>query len=185
MVLLIFVSVSVPVWNDISFLDARIDGRAIKYGVWGYTGSKATLGYSLQPFGINDTFLNNASLKNLTYMLVLHPIGAGLSFLAVIFGAFSAYSYNRIGAILMTITSSLAFLVIAIAFSVDMILWNIVRTRFKNDGGTATLSNANWLTVGALIALILGSCAAGCGSFGRYKYHGHHLYRHRHSHTSY
>ncbi len=83
----------------------------------------------------------------------------------------------------MTIASSLAFFVTVVVFSIDMILWNIVRTRIRNDGGTATLGNANWLTVGALIALTIGSCAAGCGSFGRYRYQRHHHYHHRELHT--
>jgi len=183
MVLLLFVSVSVPVWKDISFLDTKIDGRVIKFGLWGYTGSKQTLGYSLRPAGINDTFLDNVSLKDLTYIMILHPIGAGLSFLSVIFGAYGSVNYDRLGAILMTIASSLAFFLTAVVFSIDMILWNIVRTRIRNDGGTATLGNANWLTVGALIALIIGSCAAGCGSFGRYRYQRHHHYHHRELHT--
>jgi len=184
MILLIFVSVSVPVWEDISFLDTRINGKVVKYGVWGYTGSKATLGYSLQPPGFDDTFLNNATLKNLTYILILHPIGAGLSFLSVAFGAWGVISYDRLGTILMTMASSLAFLVTTIAFSIDMILWNIVQARIKNDGDTATLGNANWLTLGALVALILGSCAAGCGSFGRYRNSRYH-YHLRRSATSY
>ena len=49
MVLLIFVSVSSPVWENIYFLTATVTDE-IRYGIWGYciTGgecSKATLGY--------------------------------------------------------------------------------------------------------------------------------------------
>jgi hypothetical protein len=49
MVLLIFVSVSVPVWNAIYFLSANINGRVIRFGVWGYTGSQRQIGYSFDP----------------------------------------------------------------------------------------------------------------------------------------
>ncbi|KAF8343875.1 actin cortical patch SUR7/pH-response regulator pali [Cantharellus anzutake] len=177
MVLLIFVSVSVPVWSKVSFLNITTDGNAIKFGVWGYTGSAKGLGYSLQPFGINDSFLNNGALKNLTYILVFHPVAAGLSFLSVVFGACGALNYSRFGAIFMTLVSALAFLITAIAFAVDMVLWDIVRSRIRNDGGSANLGNAIWMTLGALVALIFGSCAAGCGSFGRYRQHrqSHHF----------
>ena len=57
MVLLIFVSVSSPVWENIYFLKATVTDE-IRYGIWGYciTGgecSKATLGYQagLGPVG--------------------------------------------------------------------------------------------------------------------------------------
>ena len=73
----------------------------------------------------------------------------------------------------MVLSSALAFLVIAIAFAIDMILFNIIRSRIRSDaiGNSAYLSNAIWLTLAALVALVLGTCAAGCGSFGRYRHH--------------
>lgn len=79
----------------------------------------------------------------------------------------------------MTLLSAIAFIVVLVAFVIDMILWNIVRHRISqaNDsiGGanlyySAQLGNANWMTLGALIALIVGTCAAACGSFGRYRH---------------
>lgn len=42
MVLLIFVSVSVPTWNAISFLNVG----PIRYGVFGFTGSPIQIGYN-------------------------------------------------------------------------------------------------------------------------------------------
>jgi hypothetical protein len=41
------ISVSVPVWEKISFLDASIAGKVVRLGVWGYTGSARKLGYSV------------------------------------------------------------------------------------------------------------------------------------------
>jgi len=185
MILLIFVSVSVPVWDKTSFLDTNIHGKSIKFGMWGYTGSQKKLGYAINSALIglsnNSSLLNSSVLKNLTYILVLHPVAAALSFVAVVFGACGAFSYSRLGTIMMTLVSSLALFVTVIAFSIDMILWNIVRNQIRSDNSanTAKLGNANWLTLGALIALVMGSCAAGCGSFGKYRYRHHH-----HSHHS-
>jgi hypothetical protein len=71
----------------------------------------------------------------------------------------------------MTVFSALGVLVTTVAFVVDMILWNIVRQRIRDDtsGNSAALSNANWMTLAGLLALVLATCAAGCGSFGRYQ----------------
>jgi len=173
MVLLIFVSVSVPVWNDVSFLDSIIAGKMVRFGVWGYTGSATKVGYSINgPLPLHDQLLETTALRNLTDMLVLHPVAAGLSFLAFAFGIWGAATYSRLGTILMTLISALAFLVTVIAFSIDMILFNIIgsRIRFDAPGNRAHLSNAIWLTLSALIILAFGTCAAGCGSFGRYRY---------------
>ncbi|KAF8309509.1 pali-domain-containing protein [Clavulina sp. PMI_390] len=174
MVLLIFVSVSVPVWDKITFLDSEIAGKAIGWGVWGYTGSSKGLGYTIDSsaLGLNDSLLNTSVLRNLTYILVLHPIGAGLSFLAFMFGLCGSITYNRVGTILMTLISSVALLVTVVAFAIDMILFTIIRSRIRADatGNTASLGKAIWITLGALAALVLGTCAAGCGSFGRYRH---------------
>lgn len=43
-ILLVFVCVSSPTWDAISFLDVGT-GRQIHYGVFGHTGSKVGLGY--------------------------------------------------------------------------------------------------------------------------------------------
>ncbi|KZS87470.1 pali-domain-containing protein, partial [Sistotremastrum niveocremeum HHB9708] len=172
MVLLIFVSVSVPVWDKISFLDANISGRVIRFGCWGYTGSAKHLGYSFDPsvLGFNSTKLNSSIIHNLTFVLILHPIGAGLAGLAVLFGL-CGEGYHRSGTILMSLTAGLATIVVLIAWVIDMVLWGIARDRIRSDGpsgSTAQFGNANWLTLGALVALMLGFCAAGVGSCGRY-----------------
>lgn len=41
-VLLIFVSVSPPTWESVYFLNA---GTGVRFGVFGYTGSKTSVGY--------------------------------------------------------------------------------------------------------------------------------------------
>jgi hypothetical protein len=48
-VLLIIVSLSAPIWNDVSFLNASVDGREVHFGVFGYTGSAHKLGYTINP----------------------------------------------------------------------------------------------------------------------------------------
>ena len=72
------VSVSPPTWEAISFLNATQGGKTIHFGVFGYTGSgKAHIGYTFAPdiLDYSDTELNSGILHNLTYVLILYPIG--------------------------------------------------------------------------------------------------------------
>ena len=57
--------------------------------------------------------------------------------------------------------SGLAFICTLIAWIIDMALWGIVRDVLRDNGVSAGYGNANWLTLGALIALSIDS--AGCG----------------------
>ncbi|CAE6416243.1 unnamed protein product [Rhizoctonia solani] len=86
-VLLIIVTLSAPIWNDVSFLNASVGGREVHFGVFGYTGSARKLGYTIDPaiLGLNSNNLNTKLIHNLTYVMVLHPVAAGLAGLAVIF----------------------------------------------------------------------------------------------------
>lgn len=69
----------------------------------------------------------------------------------------------------MTLFSSLATLVTLVAFVIDMVLFGIVRNRLRKEGITAAYGNANWLTLGALVALLVGFCVGSCGVFGSYR----------------
>ncbi|KZO97749.1 pali-domain-containing protein [Calocera viscosa TUFC12733] len=170
MVLLIFASISVPVWNKVTFLNATWDGAEVDFGAWGYTGSQRMLGYSWTAAlpGIQNTKLSETVFHNLTFVLVLHPIAAGLAGLAVIFG-FCGAGYSRIGTIFMSLTSSLATLVTLIAFIVDLVLFGIARSEIRSHGGAAQYGIANWFTVAAFVSLLLGFCAGVCGIFGSYR----------------
>ncbi|KAF9010710.1 hypothetical protein BDQ17DRAFT_1299266 [Cyathus striatus] len=162
MVLLIFVSVSVPTWDRVSFLNVGIGANQLRYGVFGFTGSKTQIGYLF-----TDDRINTGILHNLTKTLILHPIAAALAGLAFLFGLCGA-GYHRSGTILMTLLSGLALLATLVAWVIDMALFGIARHRYREDGIPAQYGNANWLTLGALVALMLGFCASACGVFGRY-----------------
>ena len=105
-------------------------------------------------------------------MLILHPIAAGLSGLAILFGLCGA-AYHRSGTILMAIAALLAFLVTLVVWIIDMVLFGIVRNRIRDAANTddaAQYGNANWMTLGALVSLALAFCAGTCGGiFGRYR----------------
>jgi len=164
-VLLVFVSVSEPTWHHIYFLRASTGASNIRFGVFGYTGTKAHIGYH---FPITTGELSTSTVHNLTYTLVLHPIAAGLSGIAVLFGLCGS-EYHRSGTVLMALSSSLAALVTLVAFILDMVLWSIARHEFRKLGFSAQYGNAVWLTLGALGALALGFCTSTCGIFGSYR----------------
>jgi uncharacterized membrane protein len=167
-VLLIFVSVSSPTWEKISFLDVSSHGSQIHFGVFGYTGSKPAVGYSFDAAFSNSVSIDTRNIHNLTIALILHPIAAGLSGLAFIFGMCGLLT--RFGSVMQTLLSSLAGLVTLVVWVLDMALFGIVHRRLRNNGIPARLGNANWLTLGAFVALLLGCCAGIGGSLsGRYR----------------
>ncbi|TFL01499.1 pali-domain-containing protein [Pterulicium gracile] len=167
-VLLIFVCVSPPTWDAVYFLRAGAGAQEVRYGVFGYTGSGTSLGYNINPAGLNDNRLAAGTVRRLTQILVLHPIAAGLSGLAFLFGL-CGVGYHRTGTIFMTIVSALATLVTLVVWVIDMVLFGIARNRIRNNGIPAEFGNALWITLGALVALLLGFCAAACGIFGNYR----------------
>ena len=69
----------------------------------------------------------------------------------------------------MTLLSGFALLATFVVFIIDMILFGIARQRYRDAGEIAQYGNANWLTLGALVALLLGFCTSACGVFGPYR----------------
>jgi len=151
--------------------------------VLGYTGSQTRLGYNfpityvsvyraLSEFQINRLDrtgeLGSSTIHNLTFTLILHPIAAGLSGLAVLFGICGS-EYHRAGTVLMALSSSLAALVTLVAFVLDIVLFSIARHEFRKFGWSSQYGNAIWLTLGALVALMLGFCTSTVGVFGSYR----------------
>ena len=70
---------------------------------------------------------------------------------------------------MMTLFAGLALLTTFVAWVIDMILFGIGRERYHDAGDAAQYGNANWLTLGALVALLLAFCTSACGIFGRYR----------------
>ncbi|KZT71041.1 pali-domain-containing protein [Daedalea quercina L-15889] len=167
MVLLIFASVSAPTWNAVRFLTTTVDGSTTNFGVFGYTGSTTHVGWYF-PSGVADSTLNNDLFHNLTGALILVPIAAGLSGVAFLFGLCGA-AYHRVGTVFMTLVSALAFLVTLVVWVIEMALFGVARDHVRNSGGVADYENANWLVLGALVALFLAFFASLCGTFGSYR----------------
>ena len=74
---------------------------------------------------------------------------------------------------MMSVLAALATLTTFVIFVIDMVLWGIVRNRLRGHGARAQYGNANWFTLGALVALGLGYCTAACAVFGNYRRRKH------------
>ncbi|KAI0066256.1 pali-domain-containing protein [Artomyces pyxidatus] len=169
-VLLVFASVSAPTWNAIYLFRASKGVDTVHFGVFGYTGTDTHIGYTFPEsrFGFYSSRLNSSTIHNLTDTLILIPISAGLAGLAFLFGLCGA-GYHRSGTVLMTLMAALAMLTTMVAWILDMVLFGIARSHFRDAGWSAQYGNATWLVLGAWVALLIGFCTAFCGVFGPYR----------------
>ncbi|TRM69608.1 hypothetical protein BD626DRAFT_15346 [Schizophyllum amplum] len=177
-VLLIFVTVSAPTWDSVSFLDVPSETGTTHFGVFGFSGSVAHVGFRfLVPInGYDYTAIEAGSVRNLTFTLVLYPIGKpwprllrdslNKCFSATCFSAFvvllefCGIRRRKGGKIAMILLAALATLVTVIAWILSMVLFGTVRSRFRDQDIDATWGNANWLGLAALVSLTCGLYAA-------------------------
>ncbi|KAK7692654.1 hypothetical protein QCA50_004287 [Cerrena zonata] len=166
-VLLIIASVSSPTWERISFLNTNANGGETHFGVFGFTGSDTHVGYFF-PGSIGDSRLNGGLFHNFTRILVLIPVAAGLSGIALIFGL-CGFAYHRAGTVFMTLVSALALLTTLVAWVIEMVLFGVARDHIRGNGFSAEFGNANWIVLGALVSLIIAFFTSACGIFGSYR----------------
>ena len=83
--------------------------------------------------------INPSGLHNLTYALILHPIAGGVALLALLMGLLGVWAASRIATIFMAVFSFIASVICLVVFVIDMVLWNLVRTRIRDAGHDAML----------------------------------------------
>ena len=69
----------------------------------------------------------------------------------------------------MSLTLALAFLTTLIAWVIETLIFDEARIRTRDNGVDATLGNANWLVLGALIALFIDVFVTACRIFTSYR----------------
>nr|GAT57672.1 predicted protein [Mycena chlorophos] len=155
--LLTFVSVSTPVWSKIFFL--RSD--SVAFGVWGSSGSHVSVGYRFDAVhDFDDRTLNTPLFHNLTRALVLHPIAAGFSALALLS---SLLVYNRTASAAAVFFSALGAVLSLLAFLFDMVLFGVAHDAFRKQNIGSQYGNACWMTLAGFISLSCAFVAASCG----------------------
>ncbi|KAF8335976.1 actin cortical patch SUR7/pH-response regulator pali [Cantharellus anzutake] len=174
-VLLVFVSVSAPVWHTLGFmkvsgLAGHSSGARLVLGVYGYcitaagsdSCSKVSVGYPIGDVlnSIGGTTAHR--LHNLTGALILHPIAAGITFIALL----TALGAHTVGFLCASFIALIAWIATVLALILDFVMFGIVK-RHVNDVGLSSLkaswSTGIWLVVAAVVTLFIGTITACCG----------------------
>lgn len=183
-VLLVIASISAPVVNNISILHAEILGNnEISYGTFGYcirgvgdendSCTSSRVGYSaydpIVAVGGAEIGISNAreaTIRALTHVMVLHPVGAGLAFIAMLL----CIGTNVVGSFLATLVAGLAFIVTLVVLVCDFVAFGLLRDRIRDSTApntTASYGTAIWCVLAAAICILIATvvvfvtCCAG------------------------
>ena len=168
MVLMVVVSVGLPVWDRIYFLSIDVSGvsRAIRFGPWGtcYGSdcSAAKLGYNLawlESVTDNAVVISHV-VKGLSYAFVLHPVAAGLCFIAWLF----ALGNHLATGLCASLFSFLAALVTLAAFAVTIAFAEVAKHRIEDslEGASGSLGRGVWLVLAAFVLQLVASITVCC-----------------------
>lgn len=142
----------------------------IRFGVWGYciyddqTGDRTCIdpghGYTVHLLSAS----NNITIgSGATRGLAVHPVAAGVTFIALL----CSFSSHATLILVASLLSFLAALLTLIAFAIDVALYVIVRDRVNNIDNVDVRSVAApgfWMTLASLILLLFAGCTV---CFGR------------------
>ncbi|PWN19448.1 pali-domain-containing protein [Microstroma glucosiphilum] len=157
-VLLALATVTVPVTTSLYFLEVTASTRStaetLRFGTLGYcvnsTCSSASVGYNVTDaadlLGVSGSasFLKSLAtdaVRDLTYVLILHPIACGLAALAFLLGVLQHCAFGM--GCLATFVAGLATTVSLASFAIDLALFTILKKRVESAGGTASYGQAS------------------------------------------
>ncbi|KAL7917550.1 actin cortical patch SUR7/pH-response regulator pali [Trichoderma austrokoningii] len=170
--LLIVISVTAPVVNDLSILKVDFAGSnavdRITYGTFGYciihsngpdTCTSSHVGYDAtaalaQVTQVSFSKADRDSTKVLTRVLILHPIAAGLTFLAFLLCLGTSF----LGSFVASLFSFLAFVATLVAMACDFAAFGIIKHAVNVHGPNNVV--ARWgptvwcILVAAVLTLI-------------------------------
>lgn len=110
---------------------------------------------------IEDTSFSDAThdtVNGLTRVMVLHPVAAGIAFIAFLL----ALGAGFIGSLLAALVSLLAFIVTLVALVCDFVLFGVIKDHVNSgsddsSGSSASFSVAIWTILAAAICSLLGA----------------------------
>ncbi|EGX88354.1 Signal transduction response regulator [Cordyceps militaris CM01] len=181
-ILLLVASISSPVVNNLALLKVTfrngLDTERMTFGSFGYCQMyDGQSDYCQRHIGYNplrlitgvDSEVDNGSVgrntaSGLTRVMVLHPVGAVLSFLAFLLAVLGTHVISSLVASLL---SGLTFIVVVVALACDWTALSIVHHRVNEvRNNHATYGSALWCVVAALVTsffatiIVLLSCCA-------------------------
>jgi len=163
-VLLVLTTFSVPFIKPFYFLHADING-GVTFGIWGWCFDLSGQ-CSPKQFG----YLWTPQLTPiLTKLLVLFPAAAGLTLLCMcVLIPVMCSRYSRMHPFpLLALLSLAAWLCSAAAFGISLANWVIARDRFNDSGVHTSLGPLVWISLGAMVILLIVATNASCGSLCR------------------
>jgi len=183
-VLLIVSSIGAPIFGDLTFLHLELTNKttirnsSVNFGVFGLcvldvppdstdqdycsgrsvgydiSGEIAALG--IPPFGSTKA----SALNGLTKGLVLHPVAAGIAFLAFLL----AVSSHRFGYLVASGIAFIAWIFTLVCMAIDFSLFGAIKSHVnRNSDIVATYGLLTWLTLTAFVILFFATpvvCAA-------------------------
>ncbi|EPE10189.1 ph-response regulator [Ophiostoma piceae UAMH 11346] len=186
-VLLIVVSISAPVVNDIALLKVKLSNAtddhrsALTFGTFGYCVTTTAAGHDVctgthigyNPVAeilridsnIDDDFssASTKAAKTLTKIMILHPIAAGVAFIAFLL----ALGAGVVGSFIGSLVSLVAFVITAVVLITDFVLFSILRRHINNtssiiNNNSNSSTNAKygvalWLLLAAAICSLIGT----------------------------
>lgn len=181
--LLIVASVTAPVANSLAMFRVDLGGRSdaeINFGTFGWCVrgignedrcSNSHIGYNIAEItseveGTRFSAGAETSSKALTNVMVLHPVGAGLFFIAFLL----SLGKGVLVSLLATCVTVLGFLITAVAVICDFVGFNIIRRRIRRDSNSDSsghFSTGAWCVLAAAVlsliatVLVFITCCAG------------------------
>ncbi|KAI3535749.1 pH-response regulator [Colletotrichum abscissum] len=174
-ILLVITSISAPVVHNISLLTVNLGdtsaGNEITFGTFGYCVrggsdygsdqcSRSRIGYSptdiiAEADATQYSNLSSNVAEGLTRVMVLHPVAAGVSFIAFILSV----GAGMFGSLFAALVSGVAFIITIVALICDWVMFAVVRRNVNRDGNgsSAHYDVALWTLLAAAICLLLGT----------------------------
>ncbi|KAK2021141.1 pH-response regulator [Colletotrichum zoysiae] len=177
-ILLVVTSISAPVVHDISLLTVKLGetsaGREITFGTFGWCViggsadgsdqcSRSSIGYSpADIIGEADatqfSSWSSDAADALTRVMILHPIAAGVSFIAFVLSV----GAGMFGSLFAALVSGTAFLITIVALICDWVALATIRRKVNRDdngadAGYAYYGVALWTLLAAAICLLIGT----------------------------
>ncbi|KZL70096.1 pH-response regulator [Colletotrichum tofieldiae] len=174
-ILLVVTSISAPVVHNISLLTVKLGdssaGDKITFGTFGWCViggsadgsdqcSRSRIGYSPADIvGEADATQysgwSSDAAEALTRVMILHPIAAGVSFIAFVLSV----GAGMFGSLFAALVSGTAFIITIVALICDWVMLAAIRRNVNRDenGADAHYDVALWTLLAAAICLLLGT----------------------------
>ncbi|KAK1993891.1 pH-response regulator [Colletotrichum falcatum] len=178
-VFLVITSISAPVVHNISLLDVKLGessaGKEITLGTFGWCViggssdgsdqcSRSSIGYSPAAIiGEADatqySSWSSDAAEALTRVMILHPIAAGVSFIAFVLSV----GAGMFGSLFAALVSATAFLITVVALICDWVMLATIRRKINDNGDNGADASyahygvALWTLLAAAICLLLGA----------------------------